>query len=188
MAVFNKRNLLTELLDRTELVKANTQPFTRLDNGQLNEKPAPGKWSIAEIFEHLYITHGIYIRSILPRITSAPDKPGTIYKSNWFGDWVYERIMPRPDGTIRKMKAPKFLHATGNVLDGKAVLDHFLQQLDAIEDILQHSATKDLQKIKIPLSINRLLKLQLGDCLRFLSAHNERHVLQAQRVLGSISR
>jgi hypothetical protein len=182
MAVFSKQGLITELLDRTELIKASTHPFLRLSNEQLQQGPGPGKWCIAEIFGHLNITHDFYIRSILSRITLAPDVNQDSYRSGWLGDWVYERIMPRPDGSVFKMKAMR-AHCPGSEIeDGKEVLESFLRKCDAIDDILRHVSTKDLQRIRIPLSVSRLVSLRLGDCLRFLVAHAERHLLQAQRV------
>src|ERR1700730_4863976 len=109
MPVFNKQNLLAELIDRTELIISNTQCFLRLTNEQLNHKPAPDKWSIAEVFEHLNITLEIYINAILAKITNAEDvNNGRTYKSGWLGDWFYDKNMPRPDGSVFKMKAPKF--------------------------------------------------------------------------------
>lgn len=188
MAVFSKQGLITELLDRTELIKASTQSFLRLSEEQLNFKSDPGRWSIAEIFEHLNICHGIYLRSILSRITKAPDvKAGEKYRSSWLGDWVYEKIMPRADGSIFKIRARKALHAGSGVLDGQDTLHRFLQQCDMIDDILRHVSTKNLQRIKIPFSFSKLLHLRLGDSLRYLVAHCERHLLQAHRVMSLIS-
>lgn len=186
MAVFSKQSLITELLDRTELIKAGTQPFLRLTEEQLNYRPAPGKWSIAEIFGHLNLSHNIYIRCILSRITMAPDVKVENYRSGWLGDWIYDRIMPRPDGTVFKLKAPKALHATCGQQDGKEVLHGFLQQCDALDDILRHVYTKDLQRIRIPFSFIMLLNLRLGDNLRYLVAHSERHLLQAHRVMSAL--
>jgi hypothetical protein len=183
MAVFNKQGLITELLDRTELIKASTQPFLRLANDQLHHRPGPGKWSIIEIFGHLNITHDIYIRCILSRITLAPDVVSESYRSGWLGDWVYAKIMPRPDGSVFKLKALKSHYAANGIVDGKEVLESFLRKCDAIDDILRHVSTKDLQRIKIPFSFSRVLRLRLGDNLRYLVAHSERHLLQAQRVL-----
>jgi hypothetical protein len=183
MAVFSKQGLITELLDRTELIKASTQPFLRLSNDQLHQRPGPGKWSIVEIFGHLNITHDIYIRNILYRITLAPDVESERYRSGWLGDWVYDKIMPRSDGSVFKIKALKAHCAAGGVVDGKEVLESFLRKCDAIDDILRHVSTKDLQRIRIPFSFSRLLRLRLGDCLRYLVAHGERHLLQAQRVM-----
>ena len=183
MAVFSKQSLITELLDRIELIKASTQPFLRLTDDQLMTRPHPGKWSIAEIFEHLNIVNSIYIRSILSRITLAPDVKTETYTSGWFGDWLYAKIMPRADGSVFKIRASKSHRADGEELDGREVLQRFLQHCDAIDDILRHIATKNLQQIKIPFSSIRLLRLRLGDNLRYLIAHSERHLLQAQRVM-----
>jgi uncharacterized damage-inducible protein DinB len=186
MAVFNKQVLLMELIDRTELFKASTQPFRHLDDDQLNYKPAPGSWSIAEIFEHLNISNGMYIQLLLPRITTAPDTPADTFRSGWLGDLIYEMIVPRPDGSVFKMKAPKSMHAATNRLDGHEVLLRVNQKCDEIEDILRHVTTKDLQRIKIPFSVTKLVSLRLGDNLRYLIAHSERHLLQAQRVMAGL--
>ncbi|HMH21964.1 MAG TPA: DinB family protein [Puia sp.] len=186
MAVFNKQSLITELLDRTELIKASTKPFLRLSEEQLNFKPGPGCWSIAEIFEHLNISNNIYIRSILSRITKAPDVKEEEYRSGWLGDWVYEKIMPRADGSVFKIRARKMMQASECVLNGQETLQKFLQQCDMIDDILRHVTTKNLQAIRIPFSYTRLLHLRLGDNLRYLIAHSERHLLQAHRVMTLI--
>src|SRR5882757_881650 len=183
MAVFSKQSLITELLDRIELTKASTQPFLRLTDDQLNFKPGPAKWSITQIFGHLNITHDIYVPCILTRITLAPDVKDEHFRSGWLGDWIYEKIMPRADGSVFKLRAPKSHCPADSERNGKEVLSRFLQHCDAIDDILRHVATKDLQRIKIPFSVIRLLHLRLGDNLRYLVAHNERHLLQAHRVM-----
>lgn len=187
MAVFSKQGLLAELLDRTELIKANTQTFLRLPDEQLLLQPAPGKWSVAEIFGHLNISHESYIRIILTRITAAPDVPPmNEYRSGWIGEWLYTRNMPRPDGTVFKMRAQKAHHPEKEVSDAKEVLQQFLSTCDAIDDILRHAATKDLQRIRIPFGSSGFIRLRLGDLLRFLVAHSERHLLQAQRTVSRL--
>lgn len=183
MAVFSKQSLITELLDRIELIKASTQPFLRLTEQQLNFSPGPNKWSIAEVFGHLNIAHDVYIRCILSRITLAPDVKTDSYRSGWLGDLLYEKIMPRADGSVFKIPSPRSFHANKEGLDGHEELQRFLQQCDALDDILRHVSTKDLQGIKIPFSFTRFLRLRLGDNLRYLIAHNERHLLQAHRVM-----
>ena len=75
MAVYSRQGLITELLDRTELIKPGTQTYLRLTDDQLNFTPAPGQWSIIEVFGHLNLANDIYIRYILPRVTLAPDTP-----------------------------------------------------------------------------------------------------------------
>jgi hypothetical protein len=186
MTAFSKQGLITELLDRTELIKASTQPFLRLSEDQLNHSFHPGKWSIAEIFEHLNIYNGAYIRNILSRITVAPDVKTETYRSGWLGDWIYAQTMPRADGSVFRRKAAKGARPRGGKLDGKEILQRFLQQCDMLDDIIRHSSVKDLQRIKIPFCFSRLVPLRLGDNLRHLIAHCERHLLQAHRVMEAV--
>jgi hypothetical protein len=183
MTDFNKKSLLASLHDRTELVRNNLQPFLRLSNEQLNYKIAPDKWSIAEVFEHLNITHRIYLDSINNIITHAPVNTKETFRSNWLGNWAYDKIMPRADGTVFKMRAPKFLHPASSHLNGTEVLENYMKELDEFDSILELSQYVDIKKIKIPFSFTKLLSLRLGDNLRFIVAHNERHLLQAQKVL-----
>jgi hypothetical protein len=183
MAVFSKQGLITELLDRTELIKASTQPFLRLTNEQLNFKPGADQWSIAQVFEHLNLALAFYIRTILTLISSAPDVKEEKYASGWLGDWFYSKIMPRPDGTVFRLKTRGNTVPPEGALDGQDVIHRFLQQCDNIDDILRHSATKDLRGIRVPFTFTRILSLRLGDNLRLQIAHCERHLLQAHRMM-----
>jgi hypothetical protein len=182
MAVFSRQGLIAELLDRTELIKAGSAAFFRMTDEQLGFSTGPGIWSIIEVFTHLNLSNEIYIRYILPRVTLAPDRPSDEFKSSWLGDWAYERIVPRPDGSIFKMKTAKAVLPLKPKEDVKEVLHNFHRTCDAMDDILRHSATKDLHRIRIPFHFVPLLHFSLGETLRFLVAHNERHLLQAQRL------
>jgi len=182
MAIFSRHGLITELLDRTELLKASTQPFLRLTDEQLLYRPGPGKWSIAEIYGHLNLCMDQHIRSILMRIALAPDWPSDAYRSNWLGDWLYWRIKPRRDGSIFRQKAQQAHCPDVVTLDGREELAAFQRHCDALDGILRHVWTKDLRRIRIPFSLNGMVRLRLGDLLRFLVAHGERHLLQAQRI------
>jgi hypothetical protein len=186
MTVFSKQGLITELLDRTELIKASTQPFLRLEEDRLNRPPAPDKWSIAEIFAHLNIYNDAYIRVILSKITVAKDVKNETFRSGWLGDWIYSQTMPRADGSVFKMRAPKATRPSGGPQDGKETLQRFLQQCDMLDDIIRHCSVKDLQGIKIPFYFSKLIPLRLGDNLRYLIAHCERHLLQAHRVMEAV--
>jgi hypothetical protein len=183
MAVFSRQGLITELLDRTELIKAGSAAFLRLTDGQIGFSPDPRNWSIVEVFVHLNLSNEIYIRYILPRVTLAPDRPSDDFRSSWLGDLAYEKIVPRPDGSVFKMKTAKSVLPVKPTTDLKEVLHEFHRTCDAMDDILRHSATKDLRRIRIPFHFIPFLHFSLGETLRFLIAHNERHLLQAQRLV-----
>jgi hypothetical protein len=182
MAVFSRQGLITELLDRTELIRAGSAAFFRLTDDQLGFAPAPDAWSIAEVFEHLNLSNEIYIRNILPRLTVAPDIGANEFRSSWLGDWAYERIVPRSDGTVFKMRSARSIQPAKQTKEPKEALHSFHRTCDTLDDILRHSSTKDLRRIRIPFHFIPLLQFGLGETLRFLIAHNERHLLQAQRL------
>jgi len=142
--------------------------------------------SVAEIFEHLNIMHGAFLRSIGKVMSDAPINARELFNSGWIGNWIYNKMMPRPDGTVFKMRTPRKFHAPASKLDAKAVLDTFMKQLDEFDHVLELCNYVDLQKMKLPLAYPRGLKLRLGDGLRFIVAHSERHLLQARNTLSQI--
>jgi len=187
MAVYSRQGLITELLDRTEVIKAGTQPFLRLCEEHLCFNPAPGKWSIVEVFGHLNLSNEIYIQSILPRVTLAPDSLTDRFRTSWLGEWAYEKIVPRADGSVLKMRSAKSVKPAKPQDGLNEVLHTFLRSCDAMDDILRHAATKDLRRIRIPFHFVPFLHFSLGETLRFIIAHNQRHLLQAQRLMAAIS-
>jgi hypothetical protein len=42
----------------------------------------------------------------------------------------------------------------------------------------------NLRKVKIPISISKIVRLKLGDALLFVVYHNERHMYQALSILS----
>jgi len=182
MPLFNKQDLISELIDRTDLIVSNVQGFLRLSNEELCRRPARDQWSIAEIFDHLNKTHEIYFKSILRQITSAPDVDQVEYKSGWLGDKLCEQLLPGPGGQSSKVRVHKILHPESESLDGQEVMRKFLQAEDTMHDIIRHASSKNLEKIRIPYSFTGLVKLKLGDSLRYLVAYSERYVLEARQI------
>lgn len=78
----------------------------------------------------------------------------------------------------KKFKTSKN-HIPQSNLDAKATVAEFLNQQEQLLQIIRLAQSKDIQQIKIPISIAKFLKLNLGDALQFLIVHNERHIQQA---------
>ncbi|HEV2352641.1 MAG TPA: DinB family protein [Puia sp.] len=186
MAVYSRQILITELLDRTEVIKAGSRPFLRLREEHLAYSPAPEKWSIAQVFGHLNLSNDIYIRSILPRVTLAPDSSDDGFRTTWLGEWAYGKIVPRPDGSVLKMRSAKSVRPAKPQGDPGEVIQTFLRACDAMDDILRHASAKDLRRIRVPFHFIPFLHFSLGETMRFIIAHNERHLLQAQRLMAMI--
>lgn len=66
-------------------------------------------------------------------------------------------------------------------LDAHAVVAEFINQQETLLALIEQSRNVDLNKVKIPVSIARFIRLRLGDVFQFIIAHDERHLQQAGR-------
>ena len=101
--------------------------------------------------------------------------------------WVvffYRIIRTQPDGQVRKTyKAPAFMLPTQDAYSRPhLVLGQLIEQLEHFRQLTQQSADKDRNGVPVPTSLHPMVRIRWGCALRFLAAHNERHLLQAQRV------
>lgn len=154
----------------------------------LEEQPAPDRWSIAHVLEHLNIYCRYYLPTIESKLHLHQTQPRPHFNPGWLGDYFTKLMLPGQDNTIaRKMKAPKnAIPATHP--DAQEMLEEFIKHQHQLLLILQVAATADLQKIRIPISISRIIRLKLGDVLRFVIAHQQRHFVQIQHILEHLQK
>ena len=79
------------------------------------------------------------------------------------------------------MKTPKDKNPLNTKLS-VTVVDRLLKQLEKLKILLSQSTTVNLTNLKTAISLTKLIKLRLGDTLRFFVYHIERHILQAQNI------
>jgi hypothetical protein len=187
MSVFDNRNLLESLsIDVSDLVAVLIR-LRANDNIEWNVQPEAGKWSPVQIIEHL----NSYNRYYLPEIRKALEtgnknhiKYNPRFKSGWVGDYFTRIMLPGNDGKIcNRMNAPKD-HRPQIQLDTSKVLDEFMNAQQLLTAYLNEAAETDIAKLKVPISINRFIKLKLGDTFRFLIAHQQRHFVQLNNTLN----
>lgn len=181
---FNKHKLLDELEQELQVqISQIKNNFMDQPGNVLMRSSASGGWSILQCLDHLN-SYGLYY---LPRIESALGKSlrsdGEFYKSGWLGDY-FTRIMA-PETSKKKYKAFKG-HIPSEELDPSAVLTEFLRQEDLLLSFVRQARGIDPALVRIPVSISPWIRLKLGDTLRFIVAHNKRHLLQAAGNLQSI--
>ena len=143
-------------------------------------KPAAGGgWSIAQCLEHLNRYGNYYLPAIQGQIAKSKRQSsiGT-FTSTWLGR--YFTNMMNPQTGKKKYKAFKeyIPHAA---LDAHAVVAEFISQQEKLLALIEQSRNVDLNKVKIPISIARFIRLRLGDVFQFIIAHDERHLQQAAR-------
>ena len=182
-----KATLKVQLLEQLEAqIEGHLQTVTgRLQN--LEEKillrpAAHGGWSIAQCLEHLNSYGRYYLPAIEKGLRSvALNHPitGTV-KGTWLGRY-FTRSM-QPGLNAKKYKAPKD-HSPLPGLDAAKVLSDFIGQQEQLLAYVRKARTADLDKIRIPISISKWIRLRLGDVFQFLVVHDERHLQQAMRHL-----
>lgn len=183
----NTQTLLKDLEDLTnQNLKIVQKEFEPLSESQRKWKPQPDKWSIAECLEHLNRYGDYYLSAMQNGIQKATQngwEKQTQFSSSWLGNWFANSMKPKSDGSLpTKMSAPKDYNPANNETVNPQYLAKFIDQQKQMLDLIQQAQKINLQKVKIPITLTRLIRIRLGDTFRFNIYHNERHVLQAQKV------
>ena len=183
------RYICVEMLDslqndvRELILEANY--LKSIDPAILLQEPAPGKWSVIQVLEHLN-SYGRYYLLAIERSMNRNTETVEYFKPGWIGDYFTKLMKPGKNGQIsNKMKSPKD-HRPSKYPDAFPVLNTFLEQQQYLLDMLELAKTKNIGAIRTPISISRFIKLKLGDTFRFFIAHEQRHFVQINNALASI--
>ncbi len=172
--------LVAELIEKTRNHINRAEGFRTLSEKELNYRKSENTWSILECIEHLNLYGDFYNPEIKARIKKANTTPSEIFKSGILGNYFVNLMLPRK--TLNKMKTFKDKNPLGSHLD-KNILDRFSIQQKEYLELIEQSKNINLTKTKTSISISKLMTLRLGDTFRFITAHNERHLRQAENVL-----
>ena len=179
---FQKQELLSELAGLTSQAIADVQKLKALDISKLNYKATDAQWSALECVEHLNLYGDFYLPEIQKQIlASSANGDFPIFKSGVIGNY-FAGLMKVGNGKIKKMKAPRDKTPSNSGLT-LTTLDRFLKQAQLLQSLLTQASTTDLTKVKTAISLTNLIKLRLGDTLRFYVYHVERHILQAEKMV-----
>ncbi len=177
--------LIADLTARTKENLEAVQQFENLIDHALNYKVSAESWSILECIEHLNRYGDFYLPEIGYRLTSAPKGAANpTFKSGWLGNYFAESMLPKEK--LNKMKTFKEMNPAGSQLS-RGVLSKFCEQQRELLKLLQGAAKVDLSRVKTSISISKLIKLRLGDTLRIVIYHNQRHLVQAKKVLSQVA-
>lgn len=158
--------------------------FGSLTDEQLRWKPAPDRWSILECLQHLNLAERFYIRNVQHKAdalglvqTSPADQA---IESDWIGRMMLYAIDPQ---VKIKLPAPGMLRPRRVAeLNPADVMAQFLELQTLLRDLLSKVVYLDWNNEKVMTMYGNWLKIRLGDALRMLVAHTERHLNQAMRV------
>lgn len=178
MTLISSRALLNYLEKTTERhIQKAIEDYQNMDRARLLKPAKDGGWSIAQCLDHLN-GYGRYYYPLIQQKVDANTQQDETYTSTWLGNYFVN--MMDPDTGKKKMKAFKN-HVPAPDLDAHEVVSEFIRQQEHLLQLIRISRKRDLNKIKIPISLTKYIRINLGDTLRFIVAHNERHMRQAER-------
>lgn len=165
----DKQQGLAEL-ERTR--KGVVEAVKGLSAAQWNFKPAPDRWSVAEVLEHIAVTEDFLFNNITENVMKAPaGKPDRDYKA------ADKLVLTAIADRSQKAQAPEPVQPSGRWKPSEA-LDHFLQSRARTVTFLQ--STPDLREHVVDSPLGQ--PLDAYQWLLFLSAHSERHTKQILEV------
>jgi hypothetical protein len=186
MKKMDSQALLNNLQADTRRIILATHNLLQQDPGMLLQQPAPGKWSVAQVIEHL----NSYGRYYLPWLEKALQQPGhstPVFTSGWLGNYFTNSMLPKNNGQVtNKMQSPKD-HRPSPDVDSKKVLDEFIAQGQTLLQLLEKAKQANINRRCIPISIARFIKLKVGDTFRFVIAHHQRHFVQVANTLAAVT-
>jgi len=174
--------LLDQLSTQTREHMAFVESLKTLPLDDLNKRPHKGSWNTLECIAHLNLYGNFYLPEISRRMAASQSNAASYFNSGFLGNYFAKSILPkdRPN----KMKTFQEMDPIYKQLD-KNVLAVFLEQQENFLQLLEQAKSKDLNRIRTNISINKWIKIRLGDTFRFLVNHNSRHIVQIKTILSS---
>jgi hypothetical protein len=186
MAKFKSEELLQDLGTDVDRIRESAQFFGNVDKTKMVYAPAEGKWSIVQILEHLNAYGRYYLPAVEQGLAEKVTGKAAWFNSGFWGDYFTKSMKPANVYEVKnKMKAMKS-YSFSNSLNVDTVMKEFNDQQAQLKNLLEKAGYVDLNAIRIPITLTKLVKLKLGDVFRFLIAHEQRHMVQARNTLNAV--
>ncbi|MDI9256781.1 DinB family protein [Flavobacterium sedimenticola] len=181
----NAIELLEDLQSRTLHQATIVRCFITRDDSDLRYKADSESWSVLECIAHLNCYYTFYLPLLREALSkSTPHKGVIVFKTGFLGNY-FVRLMETESDKVKKMKAVPAMNPNHTILQ-RDELSLFIEYQSEFTALLNLCKAYDISAPTIPTVLSKWVTLSLGDTLRFIVAHNERHLLQAQNRLLTI--
>lgn len=176
-----KADLASLIAATNNIANEAKSTFGHLTPSQLNWKPSPDRWSVAQCFDHLITSNNGYFPVIDNVLAgrkrtfweSIPVLPGLA------GKLLIKSLDP---ASTRKIKAPKRFEPAQSDISA-SVIDDFADQQSKIVEKMKATEHLDLERIVITSPVASAVTYSLMDAYRIIVVHEQRHFQQAKRVM-----
>jgi hypothetical protein len=159
-------------LQYLESTKKNVLEATKgLSEAQWNFKPAPDRWSVAQVMEHIAAAEDFLLTLDKEKVMVSAGEPGRDVKKT--DDAVLAMV---PDRS-HKAQAPEPLVPSNRFGSPEGSLKHFVESRATTEDFLKSTAGLRDHVLESPMG-----KLDGYEFVLLIAAHSERHTKQINEV------
>lgn len=152
---------------------------------QLNWKPTPEKWSIAQCLHHLIVSNSTYYPQ-LQRVVEGKHKNSWYqnirFVSKFFGNYLIKETGPVVN---KPMQNPPAFAPSKSHLPASIVTD-FLKHQQELSSLIRQLEKTDLENTVISSPALSIITYNLSDCLTILAGHEQRHLQQAINIQGLV--
>jgi DinB superfamily len=160
-------------LQYLESTKKGVQDAVKgLSEAQWNFKPAPERWSVAQVMEHIAAAEDMIRGLVVGQVMKAPPAPDRDVKQ------IDAMVLNMIPDRSHKADAPEPLRPTNRFGSPDDALKHFLESRTQTEDFLKTTADLRAHAIDSPMG----QKLDAYEWVLFIAAHSERHTKQILEV------
>ena len=171
--------LITTLIEQTEQLTAKAKALSNYDLATLQWREHSQSWNMLECIEHLNRYGDFYLPQMQAAIQQSTAKPDAEFRSGWLGGYFAKSMLPKEK--LNKMSTFKDKNPLHAKLD-KNVIERFIEQQEQLVSLLKQSRKVSLNRVKIPTTLSKLIKIRLGDAFPFLINHIIRHFAQLERI------
>ncbi len=152
-----------------------------LTRAQVNWPPRPGAWSVGQCLQHLAICNEVYIEAIEAALTGNLTVTGPVdditigAPSRWF---IRSFIAASPE--MKRAKAPKTITPAATITED--ILVRFLRSNERVRAVIRRAVDYDVNRVRFRNPFVPLIRFTVGTGFEILARHEDRHLLQAERV------
>ena len=174
---------LLMIIQQLDDINATARTVTSgLSDQQLLWKPGVKKWSIAECFDHLALVDAKDLPSF--RVAAGDARTQGLtgrgpFRYGLLGSWFVRSLEPPVKRFKVKAPGPFVPNAAPDPVE---TMSRFYSVHDELRRIVADVDGLDLERVKVRLPFGPGLKISLGQRLQIITAHDRRHIWQAQQV------
>ena len=175
-----KCDLPTLVAEVNSMAHDTQATFGQLTLAQLNWKPSPERWSVAQCFDHLFTSTNGYF-PIIESVLAGQKR--TVWQRVPFlpAFWGSLLVRSMDPASTRKVKAPKKFQPAQSDFSS-AVINDFIDQQNTLAQKMKATEHLDLERIIIGSPVTSAITYSLMDAYRLIVVHEQRHFQQAKRV------